>query len=103
MNIYSPIGRLRIIAILEGISYLLLGITMPLKYLYELPEPNFYVGLAHGILFILYIALCLQCALLYKWPVSITFWALVASIIPFGTFVADARIFKKHMYSTHVS
>ncbi|WP_340063192.1 DUF3817 domain-containing protein [Ascidiimonas aurantiaca] len=103
MNVSSPIARLRIIAILEGISYLLLGITMPLKYFYQLPEPNFYVGLAHGVLFMLYIVLCLQCALLYKWPWHITFWAFIASVIPFGTFVADARIFKKQTYSVRIS
>ncbi len=94
MILLSPLGRLRLAAILEGISYLLFAVTMPLKYLYEIPQPNYYVGMAHGVLFILYIVLCLQCAFLYKWKTGTTFWALVASIVPFGTFIANAKIFK---------
>jgi len=50
MNPGTPIGRLRIIAIAEGISYLLFAITMPLKYVLEITAPNFYVGAAHGLL-----------------------------------------------------
>ena len=40
----SPLGRLRLLAHLEGISYLLFAITMPLKYLMDIPEPNYVVG-----------------------------------------------------------
>lgn len=88
--------NLRIVAILEGISYLLLGITMPLKYVYEMPKPNYFVGMAHGVLFIAYIILVLWVGKKYKWNLLTLFWALLASLIPFGTFVADAKIFKKY-------
>ncbi|MDN5204620.1 DUF3817 domain-containing protein [Fulvivirgaceae bacterium BMA10] len=94
MNLKSPLGRLRLLAILEGVSYLLFGITMPLKYMLSITEPNFYVGLAHGWLFILYIILCFQNIYLHRWNFKISFLALAASLIPFGTFVADAKIFK---------
>ena len=46
-----------IIALLEGISYLLFGVTMPLKYWMNITEPNKIIGMLHGILFITYIAL----------------------------------------------
>ena len=85
---------LRILAVLEGISYLLFAVTMPLKYAYDLPQPNFIVGMAHGLLFIGYNLLVLICAFQNKWSVLTIFWALLASLVPFGTFVADARIFK---------
>ncbi len=50
----------RTTAILEGISYIsLFAITMPLKYLADLPMPNKYVGYAHGGLFIAYIILAI--------------------------------------------
>ena len=45
---------IRIIAWLEGISFLLFGISMPLKYGFDIPEPNYFIGMGHGILFILY-------------------------------------------------
>ncbi len=94
MNLDTFIGRFRVIAILEGISYLLLGVTMPLKYMLEIPEPNYIVGMAHGILFIAYIFLALQAIFTFKWKISTSFTVLVASLIPFGTFYADAKILK---------
>jgi len=100
MNLNTLLGRLRLAAILEGVSYLLFAVTMPLKYFYEMPEPNYYVGISHGVLFIIYIALCLQSAFTFKWKLSTTFWALLASVIPFGTFIADSKIFKKMTIAT---
>jgi len=49
----TALGRLRIVAFIEGCSFLLLGFTMILKYKYAMPQPNYVVGLAHGILFVL--------------------------------------------------
>jgi integral membrane protein len=89
----SPLDRFRFIAFVEGCSFLLIGFTMILKYRYDMPGPNYVVGMVHGLLFILYIALLLQVTLLYKW----SFWkfilAFVASLIPFGTFYADKKLF----------
>ncbi len=94
MDLKTSIGRLRLIAILEGISYLLFAVTMPLKYIYGITEPNFIVGMAHGWLFIGYVALCLQNISIYKWNAGKSFFALAASLIPVATFIADAKIFK---------
>ncbi|MBK7342696.1 MAG: DUF3817 domain-containing protein [Saprospiraceae bacterium] len=76
----------RYIAILEGISYLLFGLTMPLKYMYGILEPNFYVGMAHGLLFLLYCVLGLRCAIHYKWTFGFSVMVFLASLVPFGTF-----------------
>lgn len=94
MNLKTNIGRLRLLAILEGISYLLFGVTMPLKYVMGIPGPNYVVGMAHGWLFVLYLVFCIVCIRQYRWSFGMSFWALVASLVPLGTFVADARIFK---------
>ena len=48
--------RFKWISLIEGLSFLiLLGIAMPLKYMFDQPLAVTYVGWAHGILFILYI------------------------------------------------
>lgn len=91
----SLMGRLRIAAFLEGCSYLAFGITMPLKYGLDIHGPNYVVGLMHGILFITYVALVLYIGFKNKWKLITIFWSLLASIIPFGTFIADKRIFSK--------
>jgi hypothetical protein len=44
----TALGRLRIVAFLEGCSFLLSGFTMILKYKYAMPQPNYVVGLAHA-------------------------------------------------------
>ncbi len=90
----TPVGRLRIVAFLEGCSYLLLGFTMILKYKYGMPQPNYVVGLAHGILFVLYIVLVLQVSFIHRWNLLKMFWAFVASLIPFGTFYADKALYR---------
>jgi integral membrane protein len=91
----TALGRLRIVAFIEGCSYLLLGFTMILKYKFSIPQPNHIVGLAHGILFVLYIVLLLQVSLLHRWNLLKMFLAFLASLIPFGTFYADKVLFRK--------
>jgi integral membrane protein len=90
----SALGRLRVVAFLEGCSYLLLGLTMILKYKFSMPQPNYVVGLAHGILFVVYIVLLLQVSILHRWNILKMFWAFLASLIPFGTFYADKALFR---------
>ena len=91
----TNLSRLRLLAWLEGMSFLLLiGIGMPLKYIYDMPAPNLIIGMAHGILFIAYCLWVMIVRFEDKWSIKKTLLALVASILPFGTFVADARLFK---------
>ena len=91
----TNLGRLRIIGFLEGISYLLLlGVAMPLKYIANEPQATKIIGMAHGILFILYVVLLLIVKLEKNWNLRIAFWAFIASLLPFGTFVADKKYFR---------
>lgn len=93
--IKSALGRLRIIAFLEGISYLiLLGIAMPLKYLVGLPQVVRVVGMAHGVLFVLFVLLLIQVAIEKSWSFKKSALSFVSSLVPFGTFYADSRWFR---------
>lgn len=89
----TSLGRFRIVAFTEGVSYLLLGITMPLKYMLEMPGPNYVVGMAHGFLFILYVVLLAYVALRHRWSFLKTTLAFLASLIPFGTFIAERKVY----------
>ena len=92
----TPLGRLRILAFAEGVSFLLiLFVTMPLKYGMGMADPNYVVGLIHGLLFVMYVGLVLQVKITYDWSWKKTFWAWLASIVPFGTFIADKRLFRE--------
>lgn len=81
-------------AIMEGISFLLFGLTMPLKYVWDITVPNKIVGYAHGWLFLIYIAVALMAIIRYRWNLLTAAGVLAASLVPFGTFIADAKVFK---------
>jgi integral membrane protein len=93
--IKSPLGRFRIVAFLEGMSFLiLLGIAMPLKYLAGLPQAVKVVGMAHGVLFVLFLVLLIQVTIEKGWSFKKSFLSFFSSLIPFGTFYADAKWFR---------
>ena len=92
----SNIGRLRLIGFLEGISFIILmGVAMPLKYIWKIPEATIAIGYAHGFLFVAYCILVIPAKLEFNWNLKTTFLVLIASLLPFGTFVADYKLFKK--------
>ncbi|WAC09684.1 DUF3817 domain-containing protein [Dyadobacter pollutisoli] len=93
--IKSALGRLRIVAFLEGVSYLiLLGIAMPLKYIVGIPQAVRVVGMAHGVLFVLFVILLIQVATERSWTFKKSFLSFLSSLVPFGTFYADAKWFR---------
>lgn len=94
----TPLARLRAIGLLEGLSFVvLLGVAMPLKYLAGMPEMVRVVGMAHGVLFLLFVAAALQAALERRWPLGRLALALAASVVPFGPFVLDARLLRPEL------
>ena len=98
MNLlYSHLGRLRIIGFLEGVSFILLiGIGMPLKYFGGYPHATQDLGMIHGVLFILYVISVFPVKMELKWSTTTTLLVLLASLLPFGTFVAEYKIFRKY-------
>lgn len=87
--------RFKWISLIEGISFLvLLFIAMPLKYMFDQPLAVTYVGWVHGVLFILYIYIVFPASNILKWEFGRTFFALVASVLPFGPFIFDRNLKK---------
>ena len=86
----------KIIAVLEGLSLLiLLFIAMPLKYIWDQPAMVKSVGMAHGLLFIAYIVFAIVLKPEQKWTTKEFLLICIASVIPFGTFVAESKIINK--------
>ena len=82
------------IAVLEGISFLAIFITMYFKYQHEIGLPNKIVGYIHGVLFMLYIFYAFKVWKSEKWSLQTLAIVLLASIIPFGTFYVDKKYLK---------
>ncbi|RAU81600.1 DUF3817 domain-containing protein [Pontibacter arcticus] len=92
----TPISRLRTIGMYEGISYLLLlGIAMPLKYMFDMPLFVKYIGWAHGVLFVLYMVALLQVVLVHRWSFMKAAAGFVASLLPFGPFILDKKLLQE--------
>jgi integral membrane protein len=89
----SSVHRLRLLALTEGGSFLLLlGIAMPLKYLAGLPAAVKIVGWAHGLLFVALCLLLLKVTLEERWPIGRAAMVFIAALLPFGPFVIDRRL-----------
>lgn len=91
----TGIRLFRIISFSEGVSLLLLlGIAMPLKYLYNAPEMVRITGMLHGVLFVLYAVFAAIYSYKEKWSYLTFSYLVFLSIIPFGTFYVDKKYLK---------
>lgn len=89
----NALACFRLVAFLEGCSYLLFAITMSLKYKLGIPQPNYVIGMIHGLLFVSYVILLIKVAVEYKWTFKKTALAFIAAWIPFGTFIANKKLY----------
>ncbi|QNJ98715.1 DUF3817 domain-containing protein [Constantimarinum furrinae] len=82
----------KLISTLEAISFLvLLGIAMPLKYIWGLPQMVQVVGMGHGVLFIMYV---IGAVIMYKklnWSLLTLMIAILCSVLPFGPFYVEHK------------
>ncbi len=93
MLLSSIIDQFRLIGLIEGISYLvLLFVAMPIKYILGDPSYVKVIGMAHGILFMLFVAAQLRVALKYNFDLKANALYFVAALIPLGTFFTDKRL-----------
>lgn len=86
----------RVVAFFEGASYLLLLVTMVLKYGFKMPEPNMVVGMAHGVLFIAYVIMLLLAAREIKWTFLQMLFFFILSLVPFGTFYGEGHVWGEY-------
>lgn len=91
----TPPARLRAVAFLEGVSYLLLlFVAMPLKYFADAPLAVRITGSVHGFLFVWLVVLTLLALHRRTLPFPFAVRIAIASLIPFATFTLDAALRK---------
>ncbi len=86
----------RVIAFIEGISYILL-MTIGLYFKYQLNDESYVklLGMPHGLLFMLYILFAFIVRKYQKWEDKDFSIILFASLVPFGTFYVDRKYLVK--------
>ena len=94
---FSLLKSFKTVAILEGISYLVLFANM---LLIKPSNPEIYqsllypIGMSHGVLFIAYIFLGLWVGLKLKWSFKTLSIVMLASLLPFATFYIEKKYIK---------
>lgn len=93
MSFFASVHTLRLLALTEGVSFLvLLGIAMPLKYLASMPMAVKVAGWIHGILFVALCYVLLRVTVEKAWPLTRAGLVFLAALLPFGPFVIDRRL-----------
>jgi integral membrane protein len=92
----TKLRKLRLLAIIEGVSLLVLvGIAVPLKHLADLPMPTRIVGPVHGLAFIAYVVAVFDALGTRRLTGREAGLAVVAAIIPGGSFVFTRLVLTK--------
>ena len=77
---------------MEAISFLvLLGIAMPLKYIWQMPQMVQTVGMAHGVLFVLYVCGAIYMYKKLNWSIMDLLIVVMCSVVPFGPFYVERK------------
>ena len=68
---------------------------MPMKYMFDQPVYVKVIGMAHGILFILYIMFAVMLKTERNWDIKTFLIICLASVVPFGTFYIERKYLSK--------
>ncbi len=86
INAFRWLGRF------EGLSFIiLLLIAMPLKYIWGEPGAVKVVGMAHGVLFMIYLFLANFVAQELEWSKKVWGLAYLSAVLPLGTFFFEKK------------
>lgn len=89
----DPLPWLRRTSLVEAVSYLvLLGIAMPLKYVWGEPLAVRVFGMVHGVLFLVLVWLLVKAHFDRAWPVRRLLLVFVASLVPIWPFLLDRQM-----------
>ena len=93
----DPIGQLRLAGFVEGTTLiLLLFVAVPLKRLGEYPTAVTIMGPIHGFTFIAYLIMATNAVSGGGWRAGEIARVLIAAVLPFGTFINDRYLARKH-------
>ena len=84
----------RIIALMEGVSYILLLLAVPIKYVFHNEYFVKLLGMPHGVLFLFYILFAILLKRKMGWDVPTLCIIMLGSVFPFGTFYIDYKYLK---------
>jgi integral membrane protein len=88
-DLRDPIGRVRFVGMLEGVSFLVLLVCSAIKRLADMPTLVFVPGVIHAALFLLFLLVIFQAWGSKALTTKKSALAFISSVIPFGPFLID--------------
>ncbi len=82
----------RVIAVIEAFTYLLLIAASIARRGFGVEGIVPVMGLVHGVIFLVYVAVALVARRELRWPLQETLFVLAAAIIPLGGIVVERRL-----------
>ena len=90
----DPIGQVRAVGMVEGISYLILLVCSVVKRIADQPLGVQIFGPIHGALFLMLIVVIFRAWGNKALSLKLSALAFVASLLPFGPFLIDGKLAK---------
>jgi integral membrane protein len=87
-----PLSWIRIIALVEAVSYLALLVAVAAKRVFAQPGGVTVIGPIHGVIFLAYVAAVIFVREERRWDLPTTLACIVAAVIPFGGYVVERRL-----------
>ncbi|MBL8955063.1 MAG: DUF3817 domain-containing protein, partial [Myxococcaceae bacterium] len=82
----------RVVSLTEGVSWVLLLLAMPLKYVWHWPQGVQVMGRIHGALFVAFIITLAIAAVDAGWGVKKIGRAVLAALVPGGAFWLEKQL-----------
>jgi integral membrane protein len=93
MAVNKEVRDFRLSGIVEGLSFLILiFVAMPMKYIFGIYLAVKIVGMAHGVLFILFCFLFVRAMFVSSWSLFDKIYLFSSSLIPFGMIFMEKRL-----------
>ena len=88
----SALTRFRVMAYVTGVMLLVLvGVAMPLKYIWHSETLIALVGPVHGFLYMVYLVTAFDLAVRHKWSFARTLLLLFAGVVPALSFIVERK------------
>ncbi|MFJ4676041.1 MULTISPECIES: DUF3817 domain-containing protein [Kitasatospora] len=94
----SVLTRYRAMAYVTGVLLILLTLGVIAKYVLDISGASGFttaVGIAHGWLYVVYLAFAFDLGTKAKWPMGKLLWTLLAGTVPTAVFFVERRVVRE--------
>lgn len=88
----EPTRWLRVVALSEAVTYLVLLAATVIKYTLGFPQGTSVIGPIHGIVFLAYVGLVVLARDERHWSLGRTALAILAAVVPLGGYLVERRL-----------